>query len=349
MIPRLPALAVGLCLAFLAPAPPALAQDAGGVVRQGQNVVTRVYSISDLLEATGIGRLPAAAPDPAQGGGFGGAGGFGEPGGGPMLYEGRNGRFSPSDSPTPEGKRAAEVAGLIRDTVDSDSWRDNGGTLGSLTYVPWTRSLVVTHTPATQEKIAALLEQLAPQTRMVTTQVMLAPLDAAAMEQTEMREGLLVFTGEAGELQPVTRALLVGYDGEEQSADNSQGQTYVSRIEPVVAAGAVGYGVSTETLTTGLSLRVTPRIAEDGESVRMTLVGQYTVLMSLDEIAMPTTMPAGDSIPQSYQIPQFARSGIDARASLPTGQWTIVAGFGGQGDGPPLHLLVRVDASGEEE
>ncbi len=320
---------------------PQVSAQEGGVVRQGQSVVTRVYPIGDLLEATGIGVI---APRDPQAGRFGGGGG----GGGGMG--GGGGAFSQPTQGNAEAKRASEVADLLRGTVDSDSWRENGGTLGTLTYVPWTRSLVVTHTPATHEKLAALLQQLAPRTRMLTTRVMLAPLDADAMGQTEMRDGLLVYTGDASALKPVAQALLVGYDGEEQVAENGQTRTFVGSVQPVVAAGVVGYSLVMETVETGLSLRLTPRMAEGGERVRVRLSGRYTVLLALDDIAMPATRPGDGSSKAagSYQVPQIAQSGIDARASLSTDQWTVVAGFGGDGDRPPLHLLVRIVASESE-
>src|SRR5690606_7707929 len=56
-----------------------------GLARQGQEVVTKVYSLRDVIHATAFGATAPAAPVPAavEGGGGGmGGGGFGGGGGG---------------------------------------------------------------------------------------------------------------------------------------------------------------------------------------------------------------------------------------------------------------------------
>lgn len=51
-----------------------------------------------------------------------------------------------------------ELGTIVRDTVDADSWRDNGGSVGALRY--WAGRLIVTQTPANQRQVEGLLDQL---------------------------------------------------------------------------------------------------------------------------------------------------------------------------------------------
>ena len=195
LLHSLSAIAGAICVLLVTPE--ATAQD-GGVVRQGQSVETRVYPIGDLIEATSL----ATSPPRAQAMGGGSGGGFSGGGGG-----------SPQPPRGVEELRAEQVTALVRSTIDSDSWRKNGGSLGSIEYVPWTRSLIVTHTPVTLGRIEALLDELAPRTRMVTTHIVLAPIpDLAA--NTEVVGGLLHYTGDAATLKSAAQALVAGYDGE---------------------------------------------------------------------------------------------------------------------------------------
>ena len=128
-----------------------------------------------------------------------------------------------------------------------------------------------------------------------------------------------------------------------------QTQAFVAGVNPVVAENAVGYQVRLERVESGLSLVVTPRITDEGTRVRLTLQGQYSLLSGMDEISTPTTRPGeADAVATTVQTPRVARSTIDARASLPARQWTIVGSFGSGGE-PPMHLLVRVVVAGNDE
>ena len=51
-----------------------------------------------------------------------------------------------------------EITTLIKDTVDPDSWRDNGGSVGSIREL--SGQLIVTQTPKNQREVVSLLEGL---------------------------------------------------------------------------------------------------------------------------------------------------------------------------------------------
>jgi type II secretory pathway component GspD/PulD (secretin)/tetratricopeptide (TPR) repeat protein len=137
-----------------------------------QNVDTRVYDIRDLIinipdftnapEFNLDGGNGQGGTGGGQGGGFGGGGGgggglFGGGGGG-----GGGGRGGGGGNDEDEGPSRAELVEdiilLITETIATDTWKDNGGTIGSLRELQG--QLIVTQTPENQNAIAALLEKL---------------------------------------------------------------------------------------------------------------------------------------------------------------------------------------------
>jgi hypothetical protein len=107
--------------------------------------VTRIYNIRDLLSYDIAFRRahdihftpPAVAP--------------GDVGTGTA-----NGRRSSPTNAVEE--QIGELQDIVRDTVDRDSWIDNGGKFGSIKS--FSDQLIITQTPANHDKIASLLSQL---------------------------------------------------------------------------------------------------------------------------------------------------------------------------------------------
>jgi Flp pilus assembly secretin CpaC/tetratricopeptide (TPR) repeat protein len=137
-----------------------------------QNVDTRVYDIRDLII-----NVPEFTNSPdfnlgggngntggLGGGGFGGGGGGGFGGGtsgGSGLFGGNTGSGNNNDDED-EGPTRSElveqIIQLIQDTVASDTWKDNGGTIGAIREL--SGQLIVTQTPENQNAISKLLEKL---------------------------------------------------------------------------------------------------------------------------------------------------------------------------------------------
>jgi hypothetical protein len=70
------------------------------------------------------------------------------------------GAVSPVSPPTgdPYSDTAEELLNLVREQVDPDSWRENGGSIGTLRE--WAGRLLIQHTPEGHRDIEALLKQL---------------------------------------------------------------------------------------------------------------------------------------------------------------------------------------------
>ncbi len=133
----------------------------------GKNTSTRVYDIRDLIinipdfnDAPDFS-LTSQSSGSQGGGGAGGAGGGGGGGGGGGqggLFAG-NGQQSGSEEKGPTRQELVDqIIKLITDTVAPDSWRDAGGSVGSIKEL--SGQLIVTQTPENQRNLVNLLEQL---------------------------------------------------------------------------------------------------------------------------------------------------------------------------------------------
>jgi general secretion pathway protein D len=122
-----------------------------------KNTVTRVYDIRDLII-----NIPdfTNAPDfniTSNNSGGGGRGGGG--GGGQNLFGGGGGGNGTEENNQPTRQDLVDsIVKLIEDTVSTETWKDNGGTVGSLREL--SGQLIVTQTPENQRNLVKLLEQL---------------------------------------------------------------------------------------------------------------------------------------------------------------------------------------------
>src|SRR6201999_3081572 len=82
-------------------------------------------------------------------------GGGGGGGGGNGLFQGEAGKEKAG--PTRQ-ELVEQITKLITDTVAPESWRDSGGTIGSIRELQG--QLIVTQTPENQKALVNLLEQL---------------------------------------------------------------------------------------------------------------------------------------------------------------------------------------------
>ena len=129
-----------------------------------KNVVARVYDIRDLIiNVPDFNDAPQFSLDAAQNSsGGGGGGGVGQGGGGTAqvtntLFSGNGTTTTATAGPTRE-ELVESITKLIEDTVATDSWKDNGGSVGALRELQG--QLIVTQTPENHRQLVNLLEQL---------------------------------------------------------------------------------------------------------------------------------------------------------------------------------------------
>jgi general secretion pathway protein D len=137
-----------------------------------KNTATRTYDIRDLLvDVPDFDQVPdlslLATSTGGTGGGGGGGGGGGRGGGGGGGGGGGQGLFGGQglnqngqggEKTMTRQERVDAIVKLIQETVDPNSWRDNGGQVGAVKEL--SGQLIVTQTADNQRQLINLLEQL---------------------------------------------------------------------------------------------------------------------------------------------------------------------------------------------
>ncbi len=121
-----------------------------------KNTLTRVYDIRDLIiEVPDFTNAPTFNLQNQQGqaSGAGGGGGSSQ-----SLFGGSGSGGTGEQQQRTRQQLVEDITKLITDTVSPDSWRDAGGTVGSIRELQG--QLIVTQTPENQRQLQGLLEQL---------------------------------------------------------------------------------------------------------------------------------------------------------------------------------------------
>lgn len=152
---------------------------------------------------------------------------------------------------------------LIEDTVDPNSWKDNGGTIGTLRVLG--RQLVVSQTADNQHAVQMLLDSLMSNSVLIGIDAqwaLLTPEELDALHgpsPAAITQGLDHLSKDADAFYCQGR--LVGFNGQTVSLTSGQMTTVVSGVTPVVGTGVAAYDVGTTSERSGVSLQVTPRLA----------------------------------------------------------------------------------------
>ena len=351
-----------LIVAIVALALPAAALAAGPSTAPAAVVV--VYPIADLIES--VPDFPdTAAMQPPTGdrpdyGRYGGGGGGGA--GGVGLFAGQ----SNANVPNTEGPTRTELVdnliALLRDTVDSESWTDNGGTVGQIKERGG--RLIVEQTPANQARVLAVLRGL--RTEAPTVQVEAVWATVAAADLAAARDGGTLDELVA-KLDPATpRGEMACRDGEVVYLASGPAINVVSDLTPVVGQNALGFDPTMLLVQTGGCLRFRPvlRTIAAGEPAAAAVFTVESVLSRFDAppeqlprpmvVTVPSTKPAdavyanpvGD-LPGGIDRWKTSVARLATSIVVPVGQWAVVGGMtpdagADQPGGTQVYLMVRI-------
>jgi len=129
-----------------------------------QQTDIKLYDISDLLvQAPNFNNAPtfnlsSATQNSTSQVSSQGGGGIGNIGGGGSIFQQSGGGGQGQQQGKSRKAMVREITSLIENTVDRNSWVDNGGSTGTIREL--NGQLVVNQTPSNQTKIAALLQKL---------------------------------------------------------------------------------------------------------------------------------------------------------------------------------------------
>lgn len=194
-----------------------------------------------------------------------------------------------------------DVRKLICDLVDTNTWKDNGGDVGSI--VAYGHQLIVTQTPGTQRQIKTLLDKLGQQDAAhgptVTVDAYWLRLTPAQLPPGQSTVAAPLLTDPD---VVYARARAVGFDGQAVTVGVTRTVDVVTHATPVVAPGVSTYDLTTTPEQFGVTLVETPTHA-DGDSPLQLVIDSTITMLPEKPTAGPTTRESGD--PTMQQNPMM--------------------------------------------
>jgi hypothetical protein len=306
---------------------------------QDQQLSTLVYDISDMFRTTADYPLPGSS-----------AASSGRGGGGRLFG---NETAAQQQVEVATAKRALDeqvgnIVTLIQDTVDASSWKEQGGTIGSIRSLG--KNLVITQTTDNHKQIGTLLSQL---------RVGDGPTKILSVRCTwlEVKEGDLQAGNEPtaewiSKQKVYAQSQLNCFNGQTVHMTSGMSRRVKTDVTPVVATGAVAFDPTIGVELNGVSLQVTPQIVPGHELVIVDLHSSVTegqkdepmeaTALSNNsgaEAKTVTTIDRSTSLVQEFQT--TTRVGLRKK--------TIIGGMtlnptDGAGDKRQIYLLIEIDA-----
>ena len=249
-----------------------------------------------------------------------------------------------------------DFVGLIQDTIDSDTWKENGGSFGSIREL--SGQVIITQTADAHKRIASLIQQLRENKgRMVVVRAYWLLLDPASVPPvTQHTNGKQLPAWDAADdklfdaKHLYCAAQTTCYSGQTVHVTSGRKRTVVSGLTPIVGSQAMGYQPRTEKARSGVTLQVTPHLEPESPDARIAIDVQSTVT----ELESP---PSKADVPPSTQpcdpvaaIDRVTETEQELRTTvrLPLGLKVLIGGMtlqpaGGQ-DARQLYLVIQADA-----
>src|SRR5256714_4208901 len=279
-----------------------IAQPTTGPAGADTELITRVYEITDLqLQKRDYPAPPRAESREAS-----------------MRGGGAQDLFGGAPAPTSQPSASdvtSSIVSLIQDTVATDSWKDNGGTIGSIRAMGGV--LIISQTAENHRLLDKLLQQLRQNHgRMVVVQAFWvladpdSPLTAAAPpDSMKLADEKLL---DAKHLYCQARTTC--FSGQTVHVTSGRKHTIVTDVTPVVGSDAVALDPTVGTAPTGVSLQVMPLLEPEGPDARAVLDLQSTVTESTPDgkVDLPTTKPTlvNESIDRVNEMSQELKTTV---------------------------------------
>lgn len=302
-----------------------------------QTYVTKVYNISDLLDAPPMldskdESSQPSHPPVAMGGGMGGFSGEAAPLGGGGAFRipenilpqfiGMGGGHQPM-LPTLMTRDALKALAIAHLSDQETEWRETAGIGGSLSIVG--SIMVVSHTEEVHQRLADLLEairKVKTSTPTIQLDVSVVQLDPDQIESVVKADTTQLATLAASE----TAARLTIRCDNHQTVEICSGlrRSYVMSITPVVGGASIdtprhsnsAYQPKIETVLLGLLGKMKPDITEDGKSGRISLGIE---LASAPEEVASVTFGSGETTDRI----EIETARLQTSVAVDPNQWTV--------------------------
>jgi hypothetical protein len=252
---------------------------------------------------------------------------------------------------------------LLKDTVDQESWKENGGTVGTVRAIQGV--LVITQSRQTHNRIAKLLTQLRSGEAMMMLSVRaywvkLEPQEVsaifAARKQRTDGSHLSEMPEVPDNLLDKTHLYYMGqttcFSAQTVMITSLKEKTYISDLTPIVSNNAVAYDPTIGVAADGVKLQVTPKMLPGGDAVVVDLhsdVVQNTPGLEVKP-AVASTRPVIDpSMNMMVQSREGSTQQMHTTVRIPLNRRVLIGGMtlepGDNNTNPrQLYLAVEVNA-----
>jgi beta-lactamase regulating signal transducer with metallopeptidase domain len=241
-----------------------------------------------------------------------------------------------------------EIGKLIRETVDVQSWRENGG-WGSMEFGPRNHSLVIRQDPETHRDIEALLQQLRDQLALqvivecrficldpsrlpADLQKAFSPGTATAPPAAFVKDKWIQeFTRAASafpEWSMTTAPRVTMFNGSEASVQACTSVPYVSGYKAGEdARGKTEYRPLDNHVEEGLTIRLRASVSADRKYVTLFISPKLTQLAGMDTLPWEGNEAAHQTL--TIQRPNLQTRGMETIVSVPNQEAVLLGGFAG--------------------
>jgi hypothetical protein len=338
-----------------------------------EETITRVYDVTDLVitipdhrdDSTIVPptRIGASRRQANTGGGGGGGGGGGLFGGG----GGQGGKAKPEN----EVSQSDQLMKLIVETVDPTSWREAGGSIGSIRMI--SGHVVITQTAENQRGIASVLSQLRETSaRMVRVRATWALLGDDELKSITRPGGADQAQG-SGPLHEIDmdalaklknavrmRGQTTCFNTQTVHVTSGRARTVVTAVGAVVGSGSAAYEPTADLVQLGAALEVTAVLAPDNSAVTLDLSSVVSrwdkpeAGVSLPRAAAATQTSTGERVSGAALDPNYAGpidrlnmpvQSLATTVHLPMDKAILVGGMTldpGADDAKQLYLIIEV-------
>jgi hypothetical protein len=311
---------VAAMLCALSIAGPARSQD-----EPVPEVSSRVYDIRDLLMQRSPRTASTLVP-PTR---------IGEPQ--PVV-------FAPEPSTNPSEAKPQtpgdKIVDLFLGSVDPDTWRDNGGSIGSIAL--FEGQLIVVQTEKNHAEIERMLKEFrATSSKMVTLRAHWISLDASELKAVAkpLEEDPALFAVDLAAVEKLEtgkqgfthfRGQVTCFNTQSVVMTSGDARTVVWGQQSNTGGGnnAVAYDPQSSVVQAGMHLEVTPVLTPDATTVMLDVQSVVSDWAKKDEIrsAQPTTHPSGFQPPEVDRVRMNVQQ-LRTSVAMPIGKPIIVGGM----------------------
>jgi beta-lactamase regulating signal transducer with metallopeptidase domain len=269
-------------------------------------------------------------------------------------------KTAPQTRPTDPAKTRAQyieqVTDLIKETVDADSWRENGGSVGSLRELQG--QLIITQTQENQRSIALLLDQLRETHAIqITVESRFVTLDPAALDESLRQKLVMTFQGKdkpsatfltdedaasllrASQQQKestiITAPRLTLFNGQRAFVMAATQRAYVSGYTATKQAdGKAKWEPIVSSAEAGVTLDVMAVCSADRKYATLTLRPELTKLVAVRDEPFHGSPDAPSDL--MIQVPQITAQRLQTTVNVPDGHILLLGG-----------LMAELDATGQ--